>query len=39
MRWAVIIPWAASLVITARLFTLLYDYNYGIVNRFLLRCT
>ena len=31
-----IIPWAASLVITARLFTLLLDYNYGIVNRFLL---
>jgi multiple sugar transport system permease protein len=36
VRWAVIIPWAASLVITARLFTLLLDYNYGIVNRFLL---
>ena len=36
VRWAVIIPWAASLVITARLFTLLLDYNYGIVNRFLI---
>ena len=35
VRWAVIIPWAASLVITARLFTLLLDYYYGIVNRFL----
>lgn len=35
VRWAVIIPWAASLVITARLFTLIYDYYHGILNRLL----
>ncbi|WP_088285557.1 carbohydrate ABC transporter permease [Kineosporia sp. A_224] len=35
LRWAVIVPWAASLVITARLFMLLLDYNYGIVNQVL----
>lgn len=37
VRWAIIVPWAASLVITARLFTLIYDYNYGIINSFLVR--
>src|SRR3954447_26696370 len=26
VRWAIIVPWAASLVIAARLFTLIYDY-------------
>jgi multiple sugar transport system permease protein len=36
VRWAVIVPWAASLVITARLFTLIYDYYHGILNRLLL---
>jgi multiple sugar transport system permease protein len=36
MRWAIIVPWAASLVITARLFMLILDYNYGILNRFLI---
>ncbi|WP_088316979.1 carbohydrate ABC transporter permease [Kineosporia sp. R_H_3] len=36
LRWAVIVPWAASLVITARLFMLLLDYNYGILNQVLL---
>lgn len=36
LRWAVIVPWAASLVITARLFTLLLDYNHGILNQLLL---
>jgi multiple sugar transport system permease protein len=35
VRWAIIIPWAASLVITARLFTLILDYNHGILNRLL----
>jgi len=35
LRWAVIVPWAASLVITARLFMLLLDYNYGILNQVL----
>lgn len=32
VRWAVIVPWAASLVITSRLFMLLYDYYYGTTN-------
>jgi ABC-type sugar transport system permease subunit len=32
VRWAVIVPWAASLVITSRLFMLIYDYYYGVVN-------
>ncbi|RZS89981.1 carbohydrate ABC transporter membrane protein 1 (CUT1 family) [Motilibacter rhizosphaerae] len=36
VRWAVIVPWAASLVITARLFTLLLDYYHGVVNEILL---
>jgi multiple sugar transport system permease protein len=36
VRWAVIVPWAASLVITSRLFTLLYDYYHGMVNQLLL---
>jgi multiple sugar transport system permease protein len=36
MRWSIIIPWAASLVITARLFTLILDYNHGILNRLLI---
>jgi ABC-type sugar transport system permease subunit len=36
VRWALIVPWAASLVITSRLFTLIYDYYHGIVNEILL---
>lgn len=36
VRWAVIVPWAASLVITARLFTLIYSYYYGTLNAVLL---
>jgi ABC-type sugar transport system permease subunit len=32
VRWALIVPWAASLIITARLFTLLLDYYHGIAN-------
>jgi ABC-type sugar transport system permease subunit len=36
VRWAIIVPWAASLVITARLFTLIYDYYHGILNHTLL---
>jgi multiple sugar transport system permease protein len=35
VRWAIIVPWAASLVITARLFTLLLDYYHGLLNRVL----
>src|SRR3954454_4491175 len=37
VRWAVIIPWAASLIITSKLFVIRYDYNYGIVNHVRLR--
>lgn len=35
VRWAIIVPWAASLIITAQLFVLLYDYNYGLINHVL----
>ncbi len=34
-RTTLIIPWAASLVITSQLFVLIYDYNYGQLNPFL----
>lgn len=37
VRWAIIVPWAASLVITARLFTLIYNYYYGTINYFLVK--
>lgn len=37
VRWAVIVPWAASLIITSQLFVLLYDYNYGVINYLLLE--
>lgn len=32
LRTALILPWAASLVITAQVFVLIYDYNYGLLN-------
>ncbi|MFV0462867.1 MAG: carbohydrate ABC transporter permease [Nostocoides sp.] len=35
VRLAIIVPWAASLVITSQLFVLLYDYNYGLINHIL----
>jgi ABC-type sugar transport system permease subunit len=37
VRWAVLVPWAASLVITSRLFTLIFDYYHGILNEVLLK--
>ena len=37
VRWALIVPWAASLIITSRLFTLIYDYYYGTLNYLLLK--
>lgn len=37
VRWAIIVPWAASLIITSQVFVLLYDYNYGLINAALLR--
>jgi ABC-type sugar transport system permease subunit len=36
VRWAVIVPWAASLVMTSRLFTLIFDYYHGILDRLLI---
>jgi ABC-type sugar transport system permease subunit len=32
VRWALIVPWAASLVITAKLFVWIYDYYFGALN-------
>jgi multiple sugar transport system permease protein len=37
VRWAIIVPWAASLIITSRLFTLIYNYYYGTLNYFLVE--
>ena len=36
VRWALIVPWAASLIMTAKLFTWIFDYYFGILNPFLL---
>ncbi|MCU1580778.1 MAG: transporter permease [Microbacteriaceae bacterium] len=36
VRWAVIVPWAAALVISSQLFRLMYDYYHGIINGLLL---
>ena len=33
VRWALIVPWAASLIVTSKLFVWLYDYYFGLVNR------
>ncbi|MGH7279605.1 MAG: carbohydrate ABC transporter permease [Candidatus Rokuibacteriota bacterium] len=35
VRWAVIVPWAASLIMTAKLFVWIYDYYFGILNHLL----
>jgi multiple sugar transport system permease protein len=32
VRWAVIVPWAASLIMTSKLFVWIYDYYFGILN-------
>jgi len=32
VRWAVIVPWAASLIVTAKLFVWVYDYYFGALN-------
>ncbi|YAL83136.1 carbohydrate ABC transporter permease [Dermacoccaceae bacterium W4C1] len=37
VRWAVIVPWAASLVITSQVFVLLYDRNYGLISHLLMK--
>jgi ABC-type sugar transport system permease subunit len=36
VRWALIVPWAASLIMTAKLFAWIYDYYFGILNHALL---
>ncbi len=35
VRWALIVPWAASLIMTSKLFVWIYDYYFGILNRVL----
>ena len=35
VRWALIVPWAASLIMTSKLFVWVYDYYFGILNRLL----
>ena len=32
VRWALIVPWAASLIVTSKLFVWIYDYYFGILN-------
>src|SRR5262249_17802374 len=36
VRWALIVPWAASLVMTATVWRYLYEGSYGMLNRVLL---
>lgn len=36
VRWALIVPWAASLIMTAKLFVWIYDYYFGVLNHALL---
>lgn len=36
VRWSIIVPWAAALVMTAQLFKLMYSYYHGIINHLLL---
>jgi ABC-type sugar transport system permease subunit len=35
VRWFVIVPWAASLIMTSKLFAWIYDYYFGILNHVL----
>src|SRR5207237_2407563 len=35
VRWALIVPWAASLIMTSRLFVWIYDYYFGALNHLL----
>ena len=35
VRWALIVPWAASLIMTSKLFVWIYDYYFGALNRLL----
>ncbi len=36
VRWSLIVPWAASLVMTATLWRYIYEGSYGMLNRLLL---
>ena len=35
VRWALIVPWAASVIMTSKLFVWLYDYYFGLLNQVL----
>jgi ABC-type sugar transport system permease subunit len=35
VRWALIVPWAASLIMTSKLFVWIYDYYFGLFNHLL----
>lgn len=37
VRWALIVPWAASLIMTSKLFVWIYDYYFGVLNGVLVR--
>jgi multiple sugar transport system permease protein len=32
VRWALIVPWAASVIMTSKLFAWIYDYYFGMLN-------
>jgi multiple sugar transport system permease protein len=32
VRWALIVPWATSVIMTSKLFAWIYDYYFGILN-------
>jgi multiple sugar transport system permease protein len=36
VRWALIVPWAASVIMTSKLFLWIYDYYFGILNTLLI---
>ncbi|PYO18646.1 MAG: ABC transporter permease, partial [Candidatus Rokuibacteriota bacterium] len=36
VRWALIVPWAASLIMTSTLFVWIYDYYFGALNQLLM---
>lgn len=36
VRWALIVPWAASVIMTSKLFAWIYDYYFGILNHVLI---
>src|SRR5207237_7651047 len=35
VRWALIVPWAASVIMTSKLFVWIYDYYFGVLNHVL----